>query len=837
MDSFQYEPLASASHIRLFKWCPPAEDGTLNFQLITQDLNDTDKAPYFCMSYTWGNPFAHGNGFKEEFAAAEAQYGESSKVSVRVNGKELKIQKNLHEALEAAVRGSHKQYVSRPLDGTKGRRYIHIAAARGRHENVKSWLRQCVDIDITDDEGHTALHYAAGNNQLECARVLMQHGCQLDAVNFQQKTALDLARADGYAEVVALLENPESIPRVPLERMEVIVPHIWADAICINQGDVTEKSAQVTLMDRIYTSAVYVVAWLGCADQYSTDGLNILNLLSKHAKEFEESSIEPFSSKNKESYVDAGIPLITTSDWKALVSVFQRQWFRRAWIVQEAVLNDALLVYLGDKCIEWRQLGQVAEAIRYQEAKLGSSGSSQYVPSGHVNVSVMWNMAEVAKWRQNRAAIHDGGEREKQARELFTMRHVVYNFWTFLATDPRDKVFAHYGLLNSFTSDRKQTDYSLSVPQVYAKATRELIVSEGNLRTLTCCVYVGNRRADLPSWVPDYSLPGINAIPDKYATDKGLTYNPPLLPNDPTDLTLRLQGVFIGRISQIGGRKGTKVAEKLMFDRSWLTLPLSICGKGGYGDKMYITSILWTTLCMGMSSGALFHSGKYGDEAPDEQGVQFRYFLLFQILAEADSMIRVKVGLEARTTKHDINFSHLDYDPMEEDMEPILAQLDALAEHDGADSCWTPTRAEVLNYWNDFRCGLMRCTEVDSDSGPADFYLPAGVTMENSRPFGNGYALPTSRLLRRCQGFMSAYQSVYGGRQLMTLNDDRYLGLCSLAARPNDQVWILPGLNTPAILRPSGSDTQFQFLGACYVHGFMDGDVPIKSRLEDVVLV
>lgn len=836
MEPYKYEPLPSASHIRLLEWCPPAEDGTLCFRLITQDLNDTDAPPYLCLSYTWGNPFAHGNGFQDEFAAAEPYYGESNKASVHVNGKTLAIQRNLHEALEAAIRHSHKEYVSRPLDGTKGRRYIHIAAGRGRHENIRLWLKQCADINIADDEGYTALHYAAGNNQLECVKVLIENGCRLDHVNFQGQTALDIAKADGHDAVVALLENHNTVPRIPTEQLD-IVPRIWADAICINQEDMAEKGTQVTVMDRIYSSALYVVAWLGPQDSYSNAGLNTLGTLCKHAKQFQDSTIEPFSSKNKESYTDAGIPVLSAEDWKALVGVFQRQWFRRAWIVQEAVLNEALLVYLGNQCIEWRQLGQVAEAIRYQEAKLGTKGSSQFVPSGDVDVSVMWNMAEVAKWRQSRAAMHDGGERERQGRELFTMRHVVYNFWTFLATDPRDKVFAHYGLLNSFSPDRRVTDYGLTIPQVFTKATRELIESEGSLRTLACCVYVNKRRKDLPSWVPDYSLPGFNAVPDKYKADKGLQYRSPPPAKDPADLSLCVQGVFIGRISQVGGRKGTNDAEKLMFDQSWLTLPLSLCGKGGYGDKMYISSILWTTLCMGMSSGSLFHSEKYGDEAPDEQGVQFRYFLIFLILAEADSMIRVKLGLEPRTTKHDINFSHLDYDPMAEDMEPILAQLDAFAEHDGAEACWTPSRAEVLKFWNDFRCGLMRCTEVDSDSGPTDFYLPAGVTMDNSRPFGNGYALPTSRLLRRCQGFMSAYQSMYGGRQLMTINGDRYLGLGSLSARPEDQVWILPGLNAPVILRPSGPGASFQFLGACYLHGMMDGDMAIKSAAEDIILV
>jgi hypothetical protein len=38
---------------------------------------------------------------------------------------------------------------------------------------------------------------------------------------------------------------------------------LWADAVCINQGDIPEKSTQVLLMGRIYSEAPRVMVWLG----------------------------------------------------------------------------------------------------------------------------------------------------------------------------------------------------------------------------------------------------------------------------------------------------------------------------------------------------------------------------------------------------------------------------------------------------------------------------------------------------------------------------------------------------------------------------------------------
>lgn len=38
---------------------------------------------------------------------------------------------------------------------------------------------------------------------------------------------------------------------------------LWADAVCINQLDLTERSEQVQLMRHVYSDAEFVLAWLG----------------------------------------------------------------------------------------------------------------------------------------------------------------------------------------------------------------------------------------------------------------------------------------------------------------------------------------------------------------------------------------------------------------------------------------------------------------------------------------------------------------------------------------------------------------------------------------------
>ena len=52
---------------------------------------------------------------------------------------------------------------------------------------------------------------------------------------------------------------------------------IWADAVCINQQDLLERSQQVQIMGDIYSSARNVVIWLGEGTEYTDYALDMMN--------------------------------------------------------------------------------------------------------------------------------------------------------------------------------------------------------------------------------------------------------------------------------------------------------------------------------------------------------------------------------------------------------------------------------------------------------------------------------------------------------------------------------------------------------------------------------
>jgi len=79
-----------------------------------------------------------------------------------------------------------------------------VAAARwGRADAVERALANGIDVDALDDEGITALRWAAVEGQAPIVRLLVDAGADVDAADGQGVTGLMMAARWGYQEIVA----------------------------------------------------------------------------------------------------------------------------------------------------------------------------------------------------------------------------------------------------------------------------------------------------------------------------------------------------------------------------------------------------------------------------------------------------------------------------------------------------------------------------------------------------------------------------------------------------------------------------------------------------------
>jgi hypothetical protein len=299
---------------------------------------------------------------------------------------------------------------------------------------------------------------------------------------------------------------------------------LWVDAICINQMSDKEKTHQVGQMNLIYKSAAHVLVWLGEADIWSKFIFRCHHLLEAEYRAVlgrprlvpkppmtgftvtpsEEQSIErsfwrsivddeaavqmsdilvtqklkndpknkmlllpPFNQANmknmfwryQEPYNDQMLqPPFNQENmkhifWRSLDRFFERPWFRRIWVYPEVLLaridsnnTPEVTIAAGDSIMRWSHLLQLFRA---------ADASRVIFPGENIKwFKFAWSLPTSSRY-----------DRDLSLRE--------YCNWTkeFLASDPRDKVFALLHLAKD-TRDRVHTDSRL-LPD-YEKSTLDI---------------------------------------------------------------------------------------------------------------------------------------------------------------------------------------------------------------------------------------------------------------------------------------------------------------------------------------------------------------------------
>ncbi|KAI5857449.1 heterokaryon incompatibility protein-domain-containing protein [Durotheca rogersii] len=154
--------------------------------------------------------------------------------------------------------------------------------------------------------------------------------------------------------------------RWKLFRGAVSLP-LWADAICINQRDVAERGHQVRLMGLVFSSALYVVSWLGAPTGGQGDinfgavrrfaslhkgsrGGRLAGQAARKRLTFEQVLRDPSPCMGRYSNIE---------EYIGAINLAESPYWTRTWIVQELVLAsdpDRHLFCYGNDCVTYRQL-------------------------------------------------------------------------------------------------------------------------------------------------------------------------------------------------------------------------------------------------------------------------------------------------------------------------------------------------------------------------------------------------------------------------------------------------------------------------------------------------
>lgn len=302
-----------------------------------------------------------------------------------------------------------------------------------------------------------------------------------------------------------LVKTSRNLNEALLQLWNMRVRVVWVDFLCINQCDEVEKGLQVAMMDKIYTRANEVYAWIGPREGDSDLAMEILG------------------SENPE--VDIDPPEDPEVAHDAIVQLLNRSYFTRMWIIQEICLPQNVYFLCGKK-----------------KAPFGSWVKNLYSMKGSIPAQYAQHLFDPIRGfrAQTRLADH-GKQREDLVGWLLQTRRSK-------ASDDRDKLYA----LISLASDGRRMilapNYTQDLLQVCRDTTAQML-GVGHRTAVLLMAHRTDERHGWPSWVPNWSR--IRTQPpwvmdSLKAARKSLTF-----PNRVTGRVLAVNGVKVDDILKV----------------------------------------------------------------------------------------------------------------------------------------------------------------------------------------------------------------------------------------------------------------------------------------------
>ena len=396
---------------------------------------------------------------------------------------------------------------------------------------------------------------------------------------------------------------------------------LWVDALCIDQNNDSERSSQVNMMGDIYESSMKTFVWLGEEAEGSSLAMKLLSSITTNVQNGARSEAgiltwlkiigEDRSEERKQS-------------WVALRRLFERDYWKRVWIIQELLLSHPTTLLCGNDTCMWEDVHSLITLVTTQDVQL--------------------------RTHEGRIAVVDRLLPPRLLVEIFNRRRQgKANILDYLllsrqrsATDARDHVYGVLGLVHPRVVD---SDYKKTVEKVYHEVVENMIARDGDLDILSACCEIqtneGKERLpesiqgleatftsgldsspesnpSLPSWIPNWRVPfkrdyeEYQVFPLCNSSYSASGTKRPTIKHDHGSFTITIRGIFLDSIAVVS--TDVKTTRWQQVSEDWVTWSRYKYSATQYGGLEEQREAFRETFYLGMHDKENPHKGDGGQE-------------------------------------------------------------------------------------------------------------------------------------------------------------------------------------------------------------------------------
>ena len=543
----------------------------------------------------------------------------------------------------------------------------------------------------------------------------------------------------------------------------------WIDAVSINQSDDEECRTGVLQMKQIYEKSQGAIVWLGPAHALTAVAFSKINAVSE-SWEAQSTGCQtrPLDEDNiaeyREVLLEEFIDTRSIQLWEAIVWFFNCFWWHRVWVVQEVMVAPSTVIVCGQYSLWFHEIMNVWRTLsQHVNSMDGVAAFSRHSKEHLVLKEAYWGARHAAEI--GRLLV----EHEHKAASVFNLLDVLPILRARGCSDPRDKIYAAIGLANEGAII--SPDYASSVDETYVLAARQLITRKQDLNVLLYCEPAGPG-SNLPSWTPDWQRRQV--CPRRPLAQQFLGLRNHTLGNFYNASGGRALGVDFANHSRTLLLQAIWVANiSFVGEPTMPSLPSSVTEPNSLprDDWYYASEARKAAESDHLNRGKISEYGWLDD------------WFVWQCNASADCSTLLA---ENESWQYSSEASALQFDQI----------------------IYGPTITDLSN--DTFRHAFLRSVCAD-------------VRLTDTYHFNGRMGPENDEMMPSASQYFAAVSRVLLGRTFMA----SATGLMCLGpseTQPNDAIFVVLGSDVPFILRPI-ENGDFTFVGECYVHGIMDGEL------------